>query len=383
MTPGYIESFDISGDNLFLAAFTGELYVVDSTFDSNSPYLGGFHDVAWAHGVDVQGDIAYIAQRSGLLTVDISNPESSVLLNTYPTNNDSFNVKVVGDIAYLVAGGVYILDVTDPSSPTEIGRLEIFTEFRDVIVDGTTLYAVNSLGDLVIINADDPSKPTVEGILNQPGVYGGIQLVGSHILLANSSAGLRVIDVSDITSPTLVTSLSTGSKTTSVSVEGDIAYLGDSDFGVVIVDVSDPTTPSIITMHGPGSSGTLVQVHDGILYTNNLGGFFDVIDVSDPFNFENIGYHRVPGGLLNLSMKLDGDTGYFVSRSGGLQILDMSDCPPCPADFTQEGDLNFLDISAFLAAYSSQDTAADFNTDGSFNFLDISEFLSAFAAGCP
>jgi hypothetical protein len=55
----------------------------------------------------------------------------------------------------------------------------------------------------------------------------------------------------------------------------------------------------------------------------------------------------------------------------------------CPADITSEGDLNFLDVSAFLSAFASSDPAADFTGEGDFNFLDVSAFLAAFGAGCP
>jgi hypothetical protein len=55
----------------------------------------------------------------------------------------------------------------------------------------------------------------------------------------------------------------------------------------------------------------------------------------------------------------------------------------CPADLTGEGDLNFLDVSAFLAAYGMMDPVADFEPDGSFNFLDVSAYLAAYGMGCP
>lgn len=57
--------------------------------------------------------------------------------------------------------------------------------------------------------------------------------------------------------------------------------------------------------------------------------------------------------------------------------------PACAADLTGEGDLNFLDVSAFLSAFGSQDPVADFTGEGQFNFLDVSAFLSAFGLGCP
>ena len=55
----------------------------------------------------------------------------------------------------------------------------------------------------------------------------------------------------------------------------------------------------------------------------------------------------------------------------------------CQADINGDGSLNFLDVSAFLAAFGSQNPIADFNGDSSFNFLDVSAFLAAYAAGCP
>jgi hypothetical protein len=56
---------------------------------------------------------------------------------------------------------------------------------------------------------------------------------------------------------------------------------------------------------------------------------------------------------------------------------------PCAADLTDDGTLDFFDVSAFLTGYQNQDPIADFNADGSFNFFDVAAFLAAFSAGCP
>ena len=48
------------------------------------------------------------------------------------------------------------------------------------------------------------------------------------------------------------------------------------------------------------------------------------------------------------------------------------------------GTLNFFDVSAFIAAYNSQNPAADFAAPfGVFNFFDVSAFIAAYNAGCP
>lgn len=55
----------------------------------------------------------------------------------------------------------------------------------------------------------------------------------------------------------------------------------------------------------------------------------------------------------------------------------------CPADLNNDGFLDFLDISAFLTAYSNEEPGADFNNDANWDFLDISAFLQSYSMGCP
>ena len=55
----------------------------------------------------------------------------------------------------------------------------------------------------------------------------------------------------------------------------------------------------------------------------------------------------------------------------------------CIADFNNDGLVNFFDVSAFIAAFNSQDPSADVNNDGLFNFFDVSDFIAAFNQGCP
>ena len=76
----------------------------------------------------------------------------------------------------------------------------------------------------------------------------------------------------------------------------------------------------------------------------------------------------------------DGSTDSLAGVSSGRYTITARECI---ADFAPSGNLNFLDVSAFLGLFSSQHPQADLTVDGSFNFLDISAFLSAYGAGCP
>ena len=74
----------------------------------------------------------------------------------------------------------------------------------------------------------------------------------------------------------------------------------------------------------------------------------------------------------------------FDDNGNGVPDECEGGAEPCIADFAEPfGVLDFFDVSAFLAAFSAQESAADLNGDGVFDFFDAQVFLSAFAAGCP
>ena len=54
----------------------------------------------------------------------------------------------------------------------------------------------------------------------------------------------------------------------------------------------------------------------------------------------------------------------------------------CPGDFNGDGEVNTLDVLAFLNAWAAGDASADFNGDGAINTLDVLAFLNAWAGGC-
>jgi len=55
----------------------------------------------------------------------------------------------------------------------------------------------------------------------------------------------------------------------------------------------------------------------------------------------------------------------------------------CTADFNNDGQLDFFDVSAFIAAYQNGDPSADLAAPfGELNFFDVSAFIAVYNAGC-
>ncbi len=79
----------------------------------------------------------------------------------------------------------------------------------------------------------------------------------------------------------------------------------------------------------------------------------------------------------------DGDDSWAFFKAATPGESNGSCDEPCPADLTNDGELDFFDVSAFLDAFGAQEPAADFTDDGEYDFFDVSAFLDFFGAGCP
>jgi carboxypeptidase A1 len=128
----------------------------------------------------------------------------------------------------------------------------------------------------------------------------------------------------------------------------------------------------------PDADSMLVQISE-----NNGGSWTELETVT-----ENTGqwvekrFPVTPSSQIRVRfIASDIDSGSIVEAGVDDLRIQAVGCPNNPADLNGDGDLNFLDVSQFLALFGSQDPLADFNNDGQWNFLDVSAFLAAFGAG--
>lgn len=111
---------------------------------------------------------------------------------------------------------------------------------------------------------------------------------------------------------------------------------------------------------------------------------------NNPMTFSDNNYRlstmspAIDAGLNNTLSPTDLDNlPRIVNTTIDMGPYEYQGPPPCQPDLNNDGALNFFDVSAFLAAFTTQNPIADFTNDGLYNFFDVSAFLAAFTAGCP
>jgi len=104
------------------------------------------------------------------------------------------------DLAFVASGGgVYVLDVTDPARPVELSEA---IRTRGVVLglglrSNRLCVAANEAG-LEIWDVSVPSGPSFMGRLDTPGQARGVAVAGSHAYVAGQRAGLQVFQFNGV-----------------------------------------------------------------------------------------------------------------------------------------------------------------------------------------
>ncbi|NOZ06931.1 MAG: hypothetical protein GXP41_11385, partial [Chloroflexi bacterium] len=280
---------------------------------------GGQHDLyAQADGGCAVTESNETNNIYGPVSVTVSNPPlHASLAPSSPARAGAgpYAYAYVADQGY----GLRIIDITDPSSPFQVGTLAIAGWPKGVALSGDILYLVAEDSGLHVIDVANPGYPQEIGSRAINGEGEGLALGGSYAYVAAGSKGLQILDVSDPANPQLVTEYITPGYAVEVAVVGAYAYVADSG-SLQIIDISNPAAPvSVGSVETPGwaldvtVSGTTAYVADG----NKDLAVIDVSNPAHPLLLRNIDASGYAQGVA-----FDGAFAYLAARRGGLRVVD-------------------------------------------------------------
>jgi len=197
-----------------------------------------------------------------------------------------------------------------------------------------------------------------------------------------------------------------------VAATGTPAKLTPRSDGTLLVSVNAGASSVRVIAVSPSGTTLWSTVADAAFPSNNSTGHLTLLPGGAFATIGQVGtdlslvVHDAQGAFLN-STRVDSGSGSDFARAitstptGSVfllgqvqtQILNRRDysifrmepeTPACPADFVEDGVLNFSDVLAFLTAFGADQPEADLAEPiGVWNFSDVVAFLAAFGAGCP
>lgn len=277
--------------------------ILDATDPTNLQTVGSIDipGTTEISGIAIQGDLALLSRKLDLSLllyfVDISDPASPNVINTYTLPWYAESIEISGNYAFLACSirGIRVIDISDPITPHEAAVLDTFIP-HELFLQNQTLYAL------------------------QAAVF-------------QRTPGLHIIDIQNPISPTQTAQFSTESSPNDLFVQGGHAYISTVSNGLTIVDVSDQSSPTPAGSHWAASLG--LHIENEIAYTAMGTNGIGVIDVSDCDQLCVVDFNA--DGMLDFF-----DVSAFISAYTN---EDLS------ADLNDDTIFDFFDISIFIQSY--------------------------------
>jgi hypothetical protein len=342
--PFYLPGGDAAADESEPSEDGGPRYQVEvlNVAALDPPRIAGRHDTPEkTSAVAVAGDLVYVAGRhsgsSGgayLRVIDAGDPREPTLVGGYdhPGLRATPDVAVSGSHAYLAAGGVLAIDISDPGAPTLAGSASGPAQY--LAVAGDYLYTTHPIFGLRIYDLDNPGAPELVGSYDTPGQARGVAVDETHAYVADYSS-LVILDVGSVAAPFLEAVYDTPGLAMDVAVGGKHAYVVGRELAfpytgfLHVVDVHDPGDPTLVgSLETPGPLSR-VLVEDGYVHAigwrSDLNGpYLHVVDVGDPGDPAIVAGYHLPDSTVESAIS-DGHA-YVVDRVQGLHVIRLN--PP-------------------------------------------------------
>ena len=304
-----------NGERLYAACGELGLRILSSAFEPVS-VVGTWDDAAYGSSVCATDGIVCLGGSSeGIHVVSIADPELPLRLGFVPSPNPNAMVLDSSTLYALCDDDLLAIDLTDPSAPVELSRLELPGTGTGIgLLDDVAVISTEYAGVLVV-SIGDPAAPAMLAQLPIDGYGLDLRIVGDLAYVAAS--GIAVVSLADLTQPRVLGILATGRPAYSIVLIGDTAYLGESS-SMRIVSVADPLQPVELGLHVFGL-GTRLATTDGLVIAGLGWQGVRLVDPSDPSDVEWLARFDTAGHARTMAVM--GDLIFVADEDGGLVIL--------------------------------------------------------------
>jgi hypothetical protein len=362
-------------DHLYVAGDGGPSPIFDVSDPKAPSAVGQWNfEGGWVGDVLRQDSLAILTQvGGGFLIYDVSKPEAPQRLTRYqaaPTAGPEgwqWNVTAaVSDSRLLMVYETLpseLLDISNPTDPKVLGRFTPHGLVHAIALtpeyavlgyrEATSWWTSASAGGIEIVDVSDPSEPQAVALLDLGQAVTDVALHNDHIIAAHPGGKLTILDISKPDEPVVLNQPgdSTALETSSMSRTTRIALSDDGDFAYVIsrdimnmesasgnpyyghctfkvVDLREAKTPRVLSQldferRNIWDLSIVANDNHVVIYTGDIL----VLDVSDPTRPEVIVRESFPpaqywvGDYVGLA--IDDENIYLGATEDGLWVYRL------------------------------------------------------------
>jgi hypothetical protein len=289
-------------------------------------------------------------RKSGLEIIDISEPNSPTKIGFYETPGSPIGFVVSNDIVYLPSDTeLHIVNVSDPENPVKEGQfMTNGGRAAHAELNESKLYLTVWGEGFYILDVTNPSAPEQIGFYPDPDIsYAAID--GNYVVLGKwSNSGIDIIDVTNsITCPKIGSVNYDIKPVTDIDISGNYAFISGEGpiITLVVLDISNPFSPSYAgSCSAGGAGGHSLALSKNFAFQSGWTEGVNIIDISNPKLPVKIGGYDTPASYDDIA--ISGNYACVANHSDGLRVFDIS----IPTSITQVGINNTIGTFYGVAA---------------------------------
>ncbi|MGQ9702231.1 MAG: hypothetical protein ACUVQT_07230 [bacterium] len=266
--PGSIENIFVRDTIAYLSMAWNGLWIMNIS-NPVSPWEIGKSFSIMARDAYVRNGIAYCVGDSGLIIVDVTNPQTPIPFANLTLPYQAWGLTLFDSICYIADGygGLRIVNVADSINPVEIGFFPSGSHTWDVAVQPGIAYIADHSDGLKIIDISHPSSPVLLGHLPYPNYQTKIVEARSdtiYVVTNSIYSYLRIIDAHNPASPVELGALGSSQQIYDLALSNHYAYITTGE-KLSVIDVSHPATPVEVGYYNLPAEG-----YSCSLYNNHI-----------------------------------------------------------------------------------------------------------------
>lgn len=338
-------TLDVEGQRAFAWDSVDQAYKFYDLSNRDAPREAGnyvpfsLHDLSGE--IFVNSSLAVIGtDETNLYILDISNPSLPVLSSIYDAGDYYWLIGLYGAYAYVhVEEEIQVVDISDPESPVIVWRyagMDADGGYTSMVIKGHYAYLSNSVDGLYVYDISDSKNPVLVNLQKELAGYGpitGFNRDGTHFYIFGEE-DVRIFDASNPMNIVEVARIDQRYYQ-KITLVGDLAFLDDSLYSgqepttLSIFDLSNPATLNPVSSYNWPKWAKISGDSEKMVYIADMFYGLTIEDFSDPQNPKVLGTYDMEDGAIGAAAGDDNFIYVLSNNTYALHVLRY--IPPSPS----------------------------------------------------
>ena len=221
---------------------------------------------------------------------------------TLGQNGKANCVEAIDNYAYFTSrNGLYVVDISDPSDPQSLGRVDGTNGFilENLDADNNMLAVAAHTDGVLMYDISNPDNLQLNATISADNAW-CVRLKDGYAYIADEQA-VSIYDISISTSPNFIYEIETSNAVKDIALDQSFMYVAIGSGGVDIYDISDPANPIFLDNYNTNTLAHRISPFENKLAVSD----WDDVDILqwDGSSLNRVGYKNTGNRTMAIATK--------------------------------------------------------------------------------